>query len=157
MPRFHESSMHVRPGYEIIYRYLDRQDIVNQLELIAQCIQSFKHEGIIITCTHSTSLIKPNLSADQSLSSLQPVRIAESPQAGPLPTLTVTVKIVQEDLNPDQIRAQLNEVRRQIEQSCENTSFVTGPVYPQQFNEASSAKQIEISIGLPTNRHRIVS
>lgn len=152
-----ENHMHPRPGDEIQFRFLDRQDIINQLELIAQGIILLNSQDITINCTHSPSLIKPNLSADQNLTNMQPVRIAKTPQLGPLPTLTVEIKVNQFDLTSEQVGNKLNEVRKRIEQVCHDSPFVTGPAYPRQTGEENAVNQTKILIRLPTNRHRTVS
>lgn len=146
MPSNHENT-HVRPGVEFQYRYLSRQQIINQLEQIARQILEDFASDITITCAHSPSLIKPDHQfADQSYT--DPIQIKTTPQAGPLPTLRVELT----DVDQDDLKA----IQIYIERMLLDSAYIILPVYPRQTGEKASSKKT-IMISLSNNRHRTVS
>ena len=143
-----ENHMHLRPGVEMKNRYLDRQQIINQLEQIARQILEDFASDITITCAHSPSLIKPDHQfADQPYT--DPIQIKTTPQAGPLPTLRVELT----DADQDDLKA----IQIYIERMLLDSAYIILPVYPRQMGELNSDNQITFTISLSNNRHRTVS
>ncbi len=143
-----ENHMHLRPGPEMKNRFLDRQQIINQLEQVARQILEDFASYITITCAHSPSLISPDRQyTDQFYT--DPIQVKTTPQAGPLPRLIVELT----DADPSDMKA----IHRYIELMLLDSDYIVLPSYPRQTGEEESSKKTRIEIGLQDNRHRTVS
>lgn len=117
MPLFKPESMHLRPGWPIENRLIDKEQLRYVLHLLAQKIEAIDLPDVFVECTPSPALFHPAQTKQgtptQYIATSE--QRAEMAQAGPPPSLFVTVVVARHE--------DITNVRRRITDFFQGTDL----------------------------------